>query len=229
MTDAEMRLREEMVTQQLIRRGIRDERVLQAMREIPRHLFVPAQYRAMAYDDTPLPIGYDQTISQPLMVGMMAEALRLQGGERVLEIGTGSGYQAAILARLALVVFTIERIPELAAQARTTLAMLGITHVHVFVGDGTAGLPEHTPYDAIVVAAGAPQVPKALLAQLKTNGRLLIPTGDRMEQTLLRVTRTDEGLRTEALGGCRIVPLIGEHGWPGAESEQGTESTSPEP
>jgi len=229
MTDAEMRFREEMVTQQLIRRGIRDERVLQAMREIPRHLFVPAQYRAMAYDDTPLPIGYDQTISQPLMVGMMAEALRLQGGERVLEIGTGSGYQAAILARLALVVFTIERIPELAAQARTTLAMLGITRVHVFVGDGTAGLPEHAPYDAIVVAAGAPQVPKALLAQLKTNGRLLIPTGDRMEQTLLRVTRTDEGLRTEALGGCRFVPLIGEHGWPGAESEQGTESTSPEP
>ncbi|MBI3326428.1 MAG: protein-L-isoaspartate(D-aspartate) O-methyltransferase [Nitrospinae bacterium] len=229
MTDAEMRLREEMVTQQLIRRGIRDERVLKAMREMPRHLFVPAQYRAMAYDDTPLPIGYDQTISQPLMVGMMAEALRLQGGERVLEIGTGSGYQAAILARLALVVFTIERIPELAAQARTTLAMLGITRAHVFVGDGTAGLPEHAPYHAIVVAAGAPQVPKTLLAQLIVNGRLVIPTGDRMEQMLLRVTKTDDGFRTEHLGGCRFVPLIGEHGWPGAEREQGTEPASSEP
>lgn len=229
MTDAEMRLREEMVTHQLIRRGIRDERVLKAMRETPRHLFVPAQQRAMAYDDTPLPIGYDQTISQPLMVGMMTEAIQLQGGERVLEIGTGSGYQAAILARLARVVFTIERIPELAAQARATLAMLEITRVHVFVGDGTSGLPEHAPYDAIVVAAGAPTVPKALLAQLKVNGRLVIPTGDRMEQTLLRVTRTNDGFRTEPLGGCRFVPLIGEHGWPGAEREQATEPTPTEP
>jgi protein-L-isoaspartate(D-aspartate) O-methyltransferase len=228
MTDGEVRLREEMVTQQLMQRGVLDERVLKAMREIPRHLFVPMAYRARAYEDMPLPIGYDQTISQPLMVGMMTEALQLHGDERVLEIGTGSGYQAAILARLARVVFTVERIPELAAQARATLALLGITHVHVLVGDGTHGLPEHGPYDAIVVTAGAPHVPEALTAHLKAHGRLVIPTGDRVEQTLLRVTKTDEESQTEYLGGCRFVPLIGEHGWPSADPDQGAQPAASE-
>jgi len=225
MTEDDPRLREEMVTNQLTRRGIRDERVLKAMREIPRHLFVPARYRSMAYDDMPLPIGYDQTISQPLMVATMTEALRLHGDERVLEIGTGSGYQAAILARLAAVVFTLERIPELAAQARDTLAMLGITHVHVLVDDGSRGLPEHAPYDAIIVTAGAPKVPEALIAQLKADARLVIPVGDRFEQTLVRVTKTSGGIETEHLGGCRFVPLIGEHGWPvtDTETEKGAE------
>jgi protein-L-isoaspartate(D-aspartate) O-methyltransferase len=140
-----------MVTQQLRQRGIEDVRVLQAMCDVPRHLFVPVRHRAMAYEDTPLSIGYEQTISQPLMVAMMTAAAQLQGQERVLEIGTGSGYQAAILSRLALVVFSIERIPELAAQARATLAVAGMMNVHVLVGDGSLGLPEHGPYEAIII------------------------------------------------------------------------------
>jgi protein-L-isoaspartate(D-aspartate) O-methyltransferase len=213
MVEDDARLRGDMVTHQLMKRGIRDEPVLKAMREVPRHLFVPARYRAIAYDDMPLPIGYDQTISQPLMVAMMTEALRLHGDERVLEIGTGSGYQAAILARLAKVVFTIERISELAAQARAMLATLGITNVHVLVADGTVGLPEHAPYDAIVVTAGAPHVPLPLADQLHIDGRLVIPVGGRLEQTLVRVTKTSSGLQTEHLGECRFVPLIGEQGW----------------
>jgi protein-L-isoaspartate(D-aspartate) O-methyltransferase len=213
MVDDDVRLRDDMVTHQLMKRGIRHERVLKAMREVPRHLFVPARCRSMAYEDMPLPIGHDQTISQPLMVAMMTEALRLHGGERVLEIGTGSGYQAAILARLAKVVFTIERISALAAQARATLASLGITNVHVLVADGTLGLPEHAPYDAIVVTAGAPHVPLPLADQLHSDGRLVIPVGDRLDQTLVRVTKTSRGLQTEHLGECRFVPLIGEQGW----------------
>ncbi len=219
MAEDDVQLREAMVTYQCMRRGIRDERVLKAMREIPRHVFVPERYRPMAYDDMPLPIGYDQTISQPLMVATMTEALRLHGDDRVLEIGTGSGYQAAILAQLAAVVFTIERLPELAAQAWATLAMLGITHVHVLVDDGTRGLPEHAPYDAIIVTAGAPKVPEALTAQLKAGGRLVIPVGDRFEQTLVRVTKTDDGVQTEYLGGCRFVPLLGAHGWTSTDPE----------
>ena len=218
----DVQLRETMVTYQLIRRGVRDERVLEAMREIPRHLFVPGRYRAMAYDDMPLPIGYEQTISQPLMVALMTEALRLHRSERVLEIGTGSGYQAAILAQLAAVVFTIERLAPLAAQARDTLAKLGITHVHVLVDDGTRGLPEHGLYDAIIVTAGAPKIPEGLIAQLKTGGRLVIPVGDRLEQTLVRVTKTSDGVQPEHLGGCRFVPLIGQQGWPHAESDDRT-------
>lgn len=226
MSETDVQLREAMVTHQLMRRGVRDERVLKAMREVPRHLFVPPPYRARAYDDMPLPIGYDQTISQPLMVGLMTEALQLHGDERVLEIGTGSGYQAAILARLARVVFTVERIPELADAARATLALLGITRVHVLVGDGTRGLPEHGPYDAIVVAAGAPKVPETLTAQLKVNGRLVIPTGDRVEQTLRRITRSHGDFHTEFLGGCKFVPLIGEQGWPTEDAEGETPPAS---
>ena len=213
MVEDDVRRRDDMVTHQLMKRGIRDERVLKAMREVPRHLFVPARYRSIAYDDMPLPIGHGQTISQPLMVAMMTETLRLRGNERVLEIGTGSGYQAALLARLAKVVFTIERISELAAEARATLSILGITTVHVLVADGTLGLPEHAPYDAIVVTAGAPHVPLPLVDQLKIDGRLVIPVGGRLEQTLVRVTKTGSGPQTEHLSGCRFVPLIGEQGW----------------
>jgi protein-L-isoaspartate(D-aspartate) O-methyltransferase len=213
MVDDNARLRDAMVTQQLLKRGIRDARVLQAVRDTPRHLFVPTRHRLMAYEDIPLPIGHEQTISQPLMVAMMTEALQLQGHERVLEIGTGSGYQAAILSHLAVVVFSIERIPELAAQARATLAMAGIMNVHVLVGDGSLGLLEHGPYDAIVVTAASPKVPPALVDQLKPGGRLVIPVGDRHEQTLMRLTMTDAGPHLERLGGCRFVPLIGQQGW----------------
>lgn len=213
MVDDNTRLRHNMVTQQLIKRGIEDPRVLQAMRDTPRHRFVPARHRAMAYEDMPLAIGHDQTISQPLMVAMMTAALQLDGHERVLEIGTGSGYQAAILSRLAVVVFSIERIPELAAQARATLAMAGIMNVHVFVGDGSLGLPEHGPYDAVVVTAASPKIPPALVDQLKPGGRLIIPVGDRYEQTLIRLTATSNGPQVERLGGCRFVPLIGQQGW----------------
>jgi protein-L-isoaspartate(D-aspartate) O-methyltransferase len=215
--------RDAMITQQLIRRGIKDARVLAAMRQVPRHLFVPDRYQAMAYDDMPLPIGQEQTISQPLMVALMTEALQLGGSERVLEIGTGSGYQAAILGRLASVIFSIERLAALAVQARATLAALGIKNVHVLEGDGSLGLPEHAPYDAIVVTAGAPKVPHPLVDQLNRGGRLVIPVGDRLEQTLMRVTNTDQGLHTEHLGGCRFVPLVGLQGWHGAESPSASE------
>jgi protein-L-isoaspartate(D-aspartate) O-methyltransferase len=218
MPEDDVRLRDAMIAQQLIKRGIKDERVLQAMREVPRHRFVPERYRAMAYDDMPLPIGHEQTISQPLMVAIMTEALQLRGAERVLEIGTGSGYQAAILARLAAVVFSLERHAALAAQARATLAALGIMNVHVLVGDGSMGLPEHAPYDAIIVTAGAPNVPQPLVDQLKPSGRLVIPVGDRLEQTLVRVTKTEQGLHRESLGGCRFVPLVGAQGWHSAEA-----------
>jgi protein-L-isoaspartate(D-aspartate) O-methyltransferase len=207
------RLRDDMVTQQLIKRGIRDARVLQAMHDIPRHLFVPARYEPMAYEDIPLPIGCEQTISQPLMVAMMTEVLGLRGDERVLEIGTGSGYQAAVLSRLAAVVFSIERLPKLAVQARRTLAAVGIMNVHVLVGDGSMGLPEHGPYNAIVVTAASPKIPPPLVDQLTTGGRLVIPVGERREQTLVRLTTTDHGPQVEHLGGCRFVPLIGAEGW----------------
>jgi protein-L-isoaspartate(D-aspartate) O-methyltransferase len=220
MVDDNARLRENMVRQQLIPRGIEDPRVLLAMRDTPRHLFVPTRHRAMAYEDMPLPIGHGQTISQPLMVAMMTAALRLHGHERVLEIGTGSGYQAAILSRLAIVVFSIERIPELAARARTTLAMAGILNVHVLVGDGSLGLPEHGPYDAIVVTAASPKIPPALVDQLKPGGRLAIPVGDRHEQTLIRLTATANAPQLERLGGCRFVPLIGQQGWLRGEIQQ---------
>jgi protein-L-isoaspartate(D-aspartate) O-methyltransferase len=217
MVDDNAHLRDDMLTQQLMKRGIRDERVLRAMRDIPRHLFVPVRHRPMAYEDMPLPIGHEQTISQPLMVAMMTEALRLHGHERVLEIGTGSGYQAAVLSRLAAVIFSMERIAELAAQARATLAMVRIMNVHVLVGDGSLGLPEHGPYDAIVVTAAAPKVPPALIEQLTLAGRLVIPVGDRHEQTLVRLTATNSGPQIEHLGGCRFVPLIGQQGWVNGE------------
>lgn len=205
--------RQKMVETQLKRRGITDPRVLAAMGKVPRHRFVPVHLREQAYGDYPLPIGEDQTISQPYIVALMTEALELRGGEKVLELGAGSGYQAAILAELAAQVFTIERIPSLAQAAEQALTSLGYTNVQVRVADGTLGWAEEAPFDAILVTAGSPQIPPPLLEQLALGGRLVIPVGDRYAQTLTRVRRTPEGLKHEYLGGCRFVKLIGKHGW----------------
>jgi protein-L-isoaspartate(D-aspartate) O-methyltransferase len=205
--------RQIMVETQLKRRGIADPRVLAAMSKIPRHRFVPLHLREQAYGDYPLPIGEDQTISQPYIVALMTEALELQGGEKVLELGAGSGYQAAILAELTAQVFTIERIPSLAQAADLVLSSLGYTNVQVRVADGTLGWSEEAPFDAILVTAGSPQIPPPLVEQLAMGGRLVIPVGDSYTQTLTRVRRTPEGLKHEYLGGCRFVKLIGKHGW----------------
>jgi protein-L-isoaspartate(D-aspartate) O-methyltransferase len=205
-----------MVERQLVARGIQDPRVLEAFRTVPREAFVPEELTEFAYEDSPLPIPGKQTISQPFIVALTLQALGLHGGERVLEIGAGSGYAAAVMSRVAREVFTVERIPELAESARARLAALGYTNVRVLCGDGTLGWPEHAPYDAIAVAAGGPQVPKALLEQLAPDGRLVIPVGgEETEQSLLRVTRERSGkLRRESLGAVRFVPLIGAQGWP---------------
>jgi protein-L-isoaspartate(D-aspartate) O-methyltransferase len=207
--------RERMVEEQLVGRGIADQRVLQAFRSVPREQFVsPAQQQA-AYDDGPLPIGDGQTISQPYIVALTCQALQLRGHERVLEIGTGSGYAAAVLAMLAKEVFSVERLPELAARASQRLQALGYENVAVLCGDGTLGWPEHAPYDAIAVAAGGPSVPQALLAQLALGGRLVIPVGaSESTQVLVRVTRLGHtDYRHEKLSDVRFVPLIGEQGW----------------
>ena len=207
-----------MVEIQIQRRGVNDPRVLRAMRTVPRHRFVPKPLWDQAYNDYPLPIGEDQTISQPYIVAMMTEALELVGTEKVLEIGAGSGYQAAILAELAKEVYTIERLPFLARGAEQVLKSLGYQNVHVVEADGTLGWPPQAPYDAILVTAGAPQVPPPLVEQLALGGRLVIPVGDRYSQNLTRIRRTPQGdLKTEYLGGCRFVKLIGEHGWKAEE------------
>ena len=201
--------RAEMVERQLLQRGIRDERVLRAMAEIPRHLFVPETWRSSAYDDGPLPIGDEQTISQPYIVALMSESLELQGTETVLEIGTGSGYQAAVLSRLAKRVYSIEIIPQLAETARARLAALGYSNVTVLVGDGNVGWPQASPYDAIMVTAAAPQIPQALLDQLADGGRLVLPVvinGDAQE--LLRLRKNGETVARENLGAVRFVPLV---------------------
>ena len=206
-------LRHRMVEQQLRERGITDTRVLAAMESIPRHEFVASGSEWAAYDDAPQPIGLGQTISQPYMVARMTELLELDDDYRVLEVGTGSGYQAAVLATLAREVWTIERHAGLAAQAERTLAALGYHNIHVVVGDGTLGLPEHAPYDAIVVTAAAPHVPAALRAQLALYGRLVIPVGDRDSQWLTLVRREVDGDRESTVLGCRFVPLVGEQGY----------------
>ena len=203
-----------MVQRQLVARGIADARVLDAFRQIPRHLFVPDALHHRAYEDAPLPIGYDQTISQPLMIAIMMEALHLQGHERVLEIGTGSGYETALLSQLALEVYSVERLPELAAAAVRHLEHLGIANVDVDVRDGTLGWPAHAPYDSILVAAGAPRVPEPLAEQLADEGRLVIPLGDRKQQTLYRMQRHQQSLAGERVAECLFVPLVGQHGWP---------------
>jgi protein-L-isoaspartate(D-aspartate) O-methyltransferase len=208
--------REQMVEWQLAGRRIADPRVLEAFRRVPREAFVPPELAELAYRDEPLPIGEDQTISQPYVVALMAEALRLQGHERVLEIGTGSGYAAAVLSLIAREVFTVERLATLARQARARLEGLGYHNVQVLHGDGTLGWPEHAPYDAIAVAAGAPRVPAALLQQLASGGRLVLPVGpDQASQVLTRVTRVGANeFRVQPLIDVRFVRLIGAQGWP---------------
>jgi protein-L-isoaspartate(D-aspartate) O-methyltransferase len=204
-----------MVEEQLRRRGIVDERVLDAMASVPRELFVPEQVRERAYDDAALPIGGDQTISQPYMVARICEALAVRSGERVLDVGTGSGYQAAVLAQLAGEVHTIERLPDLAGRARVALELAGCANVRVHVGDGSLGLPEHAPFGAVAVAAAAPEVPASLYAQLDPGGRLVVPVGGRGGQELRLVVRSPEGPAVLRSVPCRFVPLVGAEGFDG--------------
>lgn len=207
--------RQKMLDSQIRARNVRDPRVLAAVRTVPRHLFVEEALRDRAYLDKALPIGEKQTISQPYMVAAMTEALELTGRERVLEVGTGSGYQTAILAELAESVFSVERIASFVPLARRRLESLGRYNVLIKVGDGTIGWTEHAPYDAILVAAAAPQLPRPLLEQLRVGGRLVVPMGPEDSQTLMRIRRGEDGFHEEALGECRFVKLIGRHGWAG--------------
>lgn len=209
------RERERMVDLQLVGRGIRDERVLAAMRRVPREAFVPDSLADEAYEDGPLPIGEGQTISQPYVVALMCEAARVAPGARVLDVGTGSGYAAAILAEIAAEIVTIERHPALAERARETLARLGYGNVTVLAGDGSRGVPEHAPYDAILVAAGAPVAPRSLQAELAEGGRLVVPVGPGDMQELAVFTRRGDALEETGLGAVRFVPLVGEEGWDG--------------
>ncbi len=198
----------------LEKRGIRDRRVLDAMGKVPRHLFVPEYIRHAAYEDRPLPIGFEQTISQPYIVAMMTEALELKEGARVLEIGTGSGYQAAVLAEIAAEVYTVERIPQLFSRAKRLLESLGYDNVHFKLADGTEGWPEHAPYDAIMVTAASPDVPEPLVEQLAVGGVMVIPVGGELTQRLLRIRKVSEDeVETESLGGCVFVKLKGRYGW----------------
>jgi protein-L-isoaspartate(D-aspartate) O-methyltransferase len=208
-TDARAR----MVEQQLRRRGIDDENVLAAMGRVPRERFVPEHARRRAYEDEALPIGFGQTISQPFMVATICVLLELEGHERVLDVGTGSGYQAAVLSELAAEVVTVERLPELAETARDALAGAGYAGVEVRVGDGSVGLPDRGPFDAIAVAAAAPSVPAALYDQLAEGGRLVVPRGSRWGQELVLVLRTSSGPREQASVPCRFVPLVGDEGF----------------
>ncbi|MDB6084721.1 MAG: uncharacterized protein JWN43_2602 [Gammaproteobacteria bacterium] len=207
--------RANMVERDIEARGVRSPQVLAAMRSVPRESFLPEDVREFAYDDSALPITEGQTISQPYIVAVMTEALNLQGGERALEIGTGSGYAAAVLSRIAKDVYTVERIAELADKAAATLSSLGYDNVHVLHADGTRGWPERAPFDAIVVAAGGPQVPESLKSQLTIGGRLVIPVGsNRHRQELLRVVRVSEReFTTTELADVRFVPLLGGEGW----------------
>jgi protein-L-isoaspartate(D-aspartate) O-methyltransferase len=205
--------RSRMVEEQLARRGISDPRVLQAMGRVPRHLFVEEALRDRAYGDHPLPIGEQQTISQPYIVALMTSLLHLSGQEKVLEIGTGSGYQTAILALLARRVCSVERVPSLATRARTLLESQGVTNVWVRVGDGTLGWPDEAPFDRILVTAGAPAVPAPLFDQLIEGGRMVMPVGDTSNQTLTLVEKIDGAMRTSAHGDCTFVKFVGRYAW----------------
>lgn len=207
------RARLQMVEAQLVSRGIRQKEVLDAMRKVPRHIFVEEALYSQAYSDFPLPIGERQTISQPYMVALMTEALGLKGTEKVLEIGTGSGYQTAVLSLLAERVFSIERITTVAARARRVLDDLHCTNAVIRVGDGTLGWEDEAPFDAIIVTAASPQVPPTYLRQLKSGGRLVIPVGGETFQELIKVTKGEGKITEESLGGCRFVKLIGKYGW----------------
>lgn len=207
------RLRNDMVTKQIIARGISDPRVISAMRSVPRHLFVSEAMMDQAYGDFPLPIGEQQTISQPYIVAEMTQALEVTPEDRVLEIGTGSGYQAAILAQIAFRVYTVERVYSLFAKTRKLFDQLRYHNIVTRYSDGTTGWKEESPFDAIIVTAGAPEVPEVLVNQLAVGGRMVIPVGDRQSQDLIKLHRDEEGIHQSSLGGCRFVKLIGEHGW----------------
>jgi protein-L-isoaspartate(D-aspartate) O-methyltransferase len=213
MIIAYRRARERMIQEQLVSRGINDPRVLRAMAKVPRHLFLESELWGHAYEDHPLPIGANQTISQPYMVALMAEALQLKGAERVLEVGTGSGYAAAVLSELCAEVFTVEAVEELALKARTLLSSLGYRNVSVLVGDGTLGWEEHAPYDAVIISAAAPCIPRPLLEQLKPPGYLVFPMGEKELQTLVRIRKDQAGIREEYFGECQFVKLRGRYGW----------------
>ncbi len=207
------RLREKMVSTQIEARGIYDQRLLAAMRKVPRHLFVSEALQDQAYGDFPLPIGEGQTISQPYIVAEMTQALELIQDDRVLEIGTGSGYQTAILAELVYRVYTIERVRQLFIKVRQMLDQLNYHNVVAKCSDGTLGWPEESPFDAIIVTAGAPKVPETLVEQLEVGGRLVIPVGNRFSQSLLKIVKQEDGIHQVDLGGCRFVKLVGNHGW----------------
>lgn len=213
MNDRFATIRDRMVQEQLIPRGISDPRVLEAMREVPRHCFVDDALRSRAYGDFPLPIAAGQTISQPFIVALMTEALRLTGSERVLEIGTGSGYQAAILSRLCSQVYTVERINVLLASSRRVFDQLRYFNIVAKLDDGTLGWPEHGPYDAIIVTAGGPEIPEPLVDQLSDGGRLVIPVGDQHMQVLQLLEKSEEEVRVRELEKVRFVDLVGEYGW----------------
>jgi len=202
-----------MVQEQVVARGIDDVRVIAALRKVPRHLFVDQGIANRAYDDSALPIGEKQTLSQPYMAARMTAALRLAGQEKVLEVGTGSGYQTALLAELCFNVFSVEKFRFLSRKARSLLDRLEYQNIALHVGDGTIGWSEHSPYDAILVAAGAPSPPPPLLDQLAPGGRLVIPVGDEQGQTLMRITRNPTRFKEEQLGECKFVKLVGKHGW----------------
>lgn len=207
------RLREEMVQQQIAARGITDPNVLAAFRKVPRHLFVSEALRDQAYGDYPLPIGEQQTISQPYIVAEMTQALELKKNDRVLEIGTGSGYQAAILAEIVYRVYTIERIRSLYVQTRNLLDKLQYHSIVMRCSDGTSGWRDESPFDAIIVTAGAPEVPEKMLDQLVEGGRMVVPVGNQHSQELIKLTKDKSGIHRSNLGGCRFVKLIGAHGW----------------
>lgn len=213
MEDPRKEERLRMVRYQIEARGVEDPAVLVAMRDIPRHLFIPEEFRDAAYHDRPLPIGSGQTISQPYIVALMTSLLELKPGDRVLEIGAGSGYQAAILSKLARNVVTIERLPEIASKARDVLQGLGIYNVRVIVGDGTLGYSADAPYDGIIITAASPDVPSPLIDQLADGGRLVAPVGSRDLQQLVRVTRQGSLINRENFGGVVFVPLLGRYGW----------------
>ena len=205
--------REKMVKTQLVPRGIKDPRVLKVMGKVPRNRFIEEALSGEAYNDHPLPIGHKQTISQPYIVALMTEALELTGEEKVLEIGTGSGYQTAILADLSGKVFTVERVRDLMVKARNVLADLGYNNIMFKAFDGTLGWKEYEPYDSIMVTAGAPKIPEPLLDQLADGGRLIIPVGNRFSQELIKVTKKKGNIIRKNFGGCRFVDLVGVHGW----------------
>lgn len=207
-------MRRRMVEEQLVPRGISDKKVLEVFGNVPRHEFIPEEFWESAYNDYPLPIGENQTISQPYMVALMTECLNLKGGERVLEIGTGSGYQMAILAEIAKEVYSVERFQELADNAKKALDRLGYANCRIMTGDGTLGWEEYAPYDGIIVTAGAPGIPESLVRQLKDGGRLVIPIGGGFSQVLTIVEKKGRAITTKEVCGCIFVPLVGKEGWP---------------